>query len=118
MACQGADEKTFSDLGHAMTGRANGLHAVPIERKFLALFGVRPPVCAVIWTRLEVKRMGKAEPIHLLWALLLLKVYASEEVLTVITKVDRKTFRKWAWVLIDAISTLPMVCCFEKLCKS
>jgi hypothetical protein len=41
---------------------------------------------------------SSARPRHLLWALVFLKVYASEDVhCCLVGYVDAKTYRKWAW---------------------
>lgn len=47
-----------------------------------------------------------AMPVHLLWGLMLMKVYATEDVLANIAKATEKTFRKWAWAFIDALADL------------
>ena len=47
------------------------------------------------------------QPKHLLWALMLLKLYAAESVLrTLAGGVDEKTYRKWAWLYVYEISDL------------
>ena len=50
-----------------------------------------------------------AEPKHLLWALLFLKVYASEQVIRKFTGADEKTSRKWIWLFIGYIEELKIV---------
>jgi hypothetical protein len=48
-----------------------------------------------------------ARPKHLLWALLLLKVYGTETLLSsFVGGVTEKTYRKWAWCFIDGIAKL------------
>ena len=47
-----------------------------------------------------------AKPVHLLWALMLIKIYATEDVLSGIAGVTEKTYRKWAWKFIKAVSDL------------
>jgi len=57
------------------------------------------------------------KPIHLLWGLMLIKVYATEEVLSGIVGVTEKIFRKWAWKLKKEISALSysLVSCDGKI---
>ena len=48
-----------------------------------------------------------AKPEHLLWALLLLKNYGTEQVnIRLIGGKDAKTFCKWSWSLVTCISAL------------
>ena len=49
-------------------------------------------------------------PCHFLWSLILMKIYGKERNLcTLAGGVDTKTFRKWAWLYIDAITDLELV---------
>jgi len=44
---------------------------------------------------------------HLLWALMFLKSYGKEKVMSALAGgVDPQTFRKWVWIFIEAISYL------------
>jgi hypothetical protein len=47
-----------------------------------------------------------AKPVHLLWGLMLLKLYDNESVNCSTAGVDETTFRKWSWVFVEAISDL------------
>ena len=47
-----------------------------------------------------------AYPSHLLWALLFLKVYSMEAVLSGMIGINEDNYRKWAWHLIDKVSYL------------
>lgn len=79
---------------------------------FYSHFGTSPDTCLLLWQKCTFPPDMK--PCHLLWALLFLKLYATEEVLSNIAGSTRKTFRKWAWIVIEAISKLgPKVvsCC-------
>ena len=49
-------------------------------------------------------------PVHMLWALLVLKMYGTGDVLSVLAGTDRKTMRKWSWQFIAPISYLDVVC--------
>ena len=74
------------------------------RRKFKAYFGVTPAICADIWEMVNPQELISvhARPVHLLWGFMLLKVYATEEVLSGIAGVTEKTFRIWAWKMIRA----------------
>lgn len=100
---------TFIYLGHGMTGRAVGLHSVEQRRRFHALFGISPAMCCLVWTKLADQLQKGTQPMHLLWGLLFLKTYATEEVMCTITQTDRKTFRKWSWSVVTEISNLDVV---------
>ena len=75
------------------------------NRKFKAHFGVTPEVCAEVWY--SIKKPTNARPKHLLWALLFLKLYETEDVLIAKLQVkSRETLRKWVWVMVQAIAGL------------
>jgi hypothetical protein len=82
-------------------------HATEMAR-FHATFGTSPEVCSILWEMLEPQKEinSYAKPPHLLWGLMFLRLYCSERVNRMIVEVDEGTFRKWAWLIIDAISYL------------
>lgn len=88
------------------------------ERKFRALFGCSTEACQDLWKITFGYQKVGTQPKHLLWALLQLKVYATEDVLAALIGCDRKTFRKWVWPMIRAIrKAAPAVvslCCFSQ----
>jgi hypothetical protein len=98
----------FADLGFAMTNRSNRGSALLELRRFHAFFGVDPETCALLYDFVGVNvDINGAKPVHLLWALPFLKVYAAEEILcALVGGVDPKTFRKWAWYFVGAIASL------------
>ena len=71
-------------------------------RSFKARFGCSPDVCSVLWEMMSNRRSKPRNmiPKHLLWALLFLKTYNSETVLSGVLGIERKTFRKWVWTVI------------------
>ena len=80
-----------------------------VQRRFRATFGLTSDDCCDLWERLSCSDCvsRKSQPFHLLWALMLMKVYVSETVLAALAGgVDEKTFQKWAWMFIHAISML------------
>lgn len=72
------------------------------HRLFRALFGCPPLVCVDLWETCSFTR-GTA-PKHMMWSLLFLKVYATEDVLCSILRCCRRTFRKWLWPTVLAIA--------------
>ena len=77
-------------------------------RRFKAHFGATPSICAEIWEMLNPNELicPKARLEHLLWGLMLIKIYATEEVLAGIAGVTEKTYRKWAWTFIENVAGL------------
>ena len=53
--------------------------------------------CCWYWADPDAPDDKIAEPVHLLWALMLLKIYSTEVVLSGLCGVDEDTFCKWAW---------------------
>jgi hypothetical protein len=91
----------------------------------MSCFGAESEVVADLWMRINPKktmpRGAKAK--HIMWTLYVLKLYNVEEVN--IQNIDgnpvEKTFCKWVWLFIGAISTksfqwLVSHCCFLYLC--
>ena len=85
------------------------------DRRFCAIFGCGPLVALVLSGMVLTEPMvvSGATVVHMLWALMFLKVYGNETTMSTMAGVDEKTFQKWAWVLIEAISDLEssVVCC-------
>ena len=82
--------------------------------RFCAMFGTTPRIFEKVWNRLSpystMDNGVKAK--HLLWALLFMKVYATEHIHASLAGCCEKTFRKWAWKFVNTISYLDseMVC--------
>jgi len=79
------------------------------RRQFVALFGTTSSVCVRAWNLILRNCSPPPQPIYLLWGLLLLKVYATETVLSSMAGVSEKTFRKWAWTAIECLAEIPVV---------
>ncbi len=77
-------------------------------RKFKAHFGVSSRICEILWNR--INRPRHILPKHLLWALLFLKSYNTENIMSTILKHDEKTIRLYVWTVIDLLADLPVVC--------
>ena len=77
-------------------------------RRFKAFFGVKPAISSDVWSLLVGHNLTppKAEPMHLLWALLFLKVYGTEEVNAGLIGHDPDTIRKWVWLMVKALHDL------------
>jgi hypothetical protein len=77
-------------------------------RDFKGSFGCSPLVMKKCWgllmTLCELEK--GVTPNHLLWALFFLKVYACESTNVALAKCDHKTYRKWSWMIVNAISDL------------
>lgn len=74
------------------------------RRKYITHFGIDPVVTSKVWDLIKPVISHKTKPSHLLWALLLLKTYNSEEILSSLVGRTPKTFRKHAWYIIESIS--------------
>ena len=65
-------------------------------RKFRAHFGTTPQICEKLWKMLDpcdqINERAKLK--HLLWALVCMKVYGTETVLSSLVGVSEKTFCK------------------------
>ena len=103
-------ESTFVVASAPLLGRSIAKSTEHVSyRRFRAFFGVSPTVCVEAWLKLNGSLPEGARPVHLLWACMFLKVYATEEVHSSIAQVDAKTFRKWSWLLIRKLAELQMV---------
>jgi hypothetical protein len=88
-------------------GNKNTVSSVE-NRRFRGQFGTTPEICAILWDMIsphEIMPTG-VKCCHLLWALMFMKLYASEHVLCSMANCDEKTFRKWAWMFVSALGDL------------
>ena len=80
------------------------------ERRFRACFGAPSKVVADLWNRIKANNPdipSGGKPKHLLWALVFLKVYSTEEIhCSIVGWPSAKTFSKWAWFFVDCIAEL------------
>jgi hypothetical protein len=88
------------------------------DRGFRSHFGCSSDVCSVLWQMMAVNRPNGMRPTHLLWALLFLKTYSTEDVLAERVGTTRKTYRKWVWTVVELIQALKprVVSCFVGRC--
>jgi hypothetical protein len=77
------------------------------DRRYCAsLFGVRVSLCPVIFQRSQLYLIHGLEAKHLLWGMIFMKVYATEDVAcAMLTCVTRNTYCKWYWIVIQAIAS-------------
>ena len=106
MATPSFPPAAFITASEPMLRRAPGLSIIVQRRRFRALFGATPSVCASAWGSMHASLPRAANASHFLWGLLFLKTYSSEHVSSAIAGVDEKTFRKWCWIIVSALSSL------------
>ena len=83
----------------ALTMMRKEVHSEAIfERRFRAMFGANLQVVTDLWCILP--HVNDGEPRHMLWALLFLRVYNTEELNALITSCSEKCFRKWSHTYI------------------
>ena len=95
--------KDFVSCGRLIMGGTSG--RIDTARKdFRAFFGITPDVCVLLWHVCDFDDDQYATVERVLWALMFLKVYATEPVLAALAKVTRKTYRKWVWYIVPKIA--------------
>ncbi len=93
----------FFELGFQFSKRVSTNSPSVGLRSFIECFGTTPEHCETLWNLLVDRHPPHAKPIYLLWMLLFLRHYETEEILHCHTGVDSRTFRKWTWTYIDLI---------------
>ncbi len=96
-------------LGLQLVGRSSDDY---LFRIFRSHYGCSPTVVMKCWDLMQTHKILPDEkglkPIHLLWALLFLKVYPTGTPLATMTKASEKTTRKWVWAMVESIAALEM----------
>ena len=120
--------RQFRFLGlSTFCGHGNGHNALPdsaLESKFVSLFGLTPDQTNQLWNL--VQKPEKGQPKHLLWTLYFIRQYDSTVFGCHLLGVSPKTWRKWVWAFVHAISALELVslvgwllcCCLVKSSSS
>jgi hypothetical protein len=109
------DEDTIRSIAQQMLGCNMEGSGVAFLRRFKAHFGVSPFIASCIWNRmldentLPTLKARPMMPKHLLWALMFLKLYSTEEVLCRKCGTTEKTFRRRVWLMLCSIATLDVV---------
>jgi hypothetical protein len=102
---------TFEDIGLALIGSKRGSLKIR-NRCYIAHFGMKPGLVAVIWRELvqsgwiKLLHVRPPKPEHLLWTLLFLNNYSVEEIHSSWVQCCETTFRKWAWFYAEGIASL------------
>ena len=102
------EEEVFLWYGRDIFYKSKGAAKETDWIRFKATFGTTPTVCCIIWDLLITTEYlpDNGRPFHLLWALMFLNLYCAESVHAALADCDEKTFRKWSWLFVDAISYL------------
>lgn len=103
-----ASVQNFWRLGHKYTDHkiSTGSYLIGM-RRYKSMFGVSPSICFKIWKLLEIPPSIK--PIHLLWTLNFLKQYNTEHTSKAIFKINEKTYRKYVWIIVEALAEINVV---------
>ena len=112
---QSSLEDEILSVGRDIQNRSN--HRIGAEvvenRLFKEHFGISVAVTLIVWNLLVENDLvpEKGQMKHLLWTLVFLKVYPKQGPVCSIVggsdgAIDPKTFRKWVWAFIFAISYL------------
>lgn len=99
---------TFLLEGRRIMRHVSQISSAVEYRRFRGNFGTTPENCVILWDMITPNEsMPKGvKCCHLLWALMFLKLYASEHVLCSRAECDEKTFRKWVWLFVLALADL------------
>lgn len=117
-------EQYFALLGSefwtgGQIGRKPRLSNNLAARRHNEMFGCSPFLCSLLWAFMvdggHVTPRSGLCPIHLLWALMFLKLYCTESVFAALCGCNEKTFRKWIWKVIIIIAELDVVRIYTKL---
>lgn len=107
-------EQFFWTLGHKFTDHSPNLSLKQGSRRFKTFYGVSPRICSILWQLIEKIVSETCEPRHLMWTLSFLKQYHTETANRSNFEADEKTFRKYVWLLTDALAELHVVRIFDK----
>ena len=82
-----------------------------INRHFRAMFGVSSRTAHLLWIALDVDVLGPpgGKRTHLLWMLMFLKEYCTQDSLSGICWVTRKTFCHWIDIFLDHVANLNLI---------
>ena len=106
----------YEELGKTMLKRGpNAGTGLSFQRAYRELFGCGPRVCVTLWRHCDARLHNPgAKPVHVLYACLLIKVYATTAVLAAIAGCTTNTYSKWAWIYVLSIWRLrPRVVSFS-----
>ena len=87
-------------------------NSISFNRRWRAFFGCSVKVCVLLWDKLVKNKIISTKDhrhsyCHLLWALILLKVYDREAPLCkIVGGITEKTWRKHSWMFVGYLSNL------------
>lgn len=100
-------EDTFIHLATSLVSNLSFSYSPSVrDRRFRAHFGTSAEICSKLWTLSAAHRPRGVRPIHLLWALLFLKQYNTENVNAGVAACNELTFRRWCWIMVRALSEI------------
>ena len=102
------DAVVFETALRKLIGLERNLAEATIWRRCRSHIDVSFEVCSDVWKRLTLERLLplKAQPNHILWALLQLNMYELIDCLSTKLKVDPSTCHKCIWLMIRSIESL------------
>jgi len=112
MAATAIDSKLMVATARDVLGLDKKMNETLEDETFRSFFGASISIITELWNLLIPTLIGKvgykgAEPMHLLWALVHIKVYSTEAVhCRIVGWPDKKTYRKWTWHMLRKISDL------------
>lgn len=99
----------FVGLAQELFGRQLGRSSRTTDARFRSLFGTSAEVAAQAWGLVRASLPGTTHPRHLVWALLFLKCYPLEVVMSAMTGADESTVRYWVWLVVEALAKMKTV---------
>ena len=75
------------------------------NHQFWELFGCGPGFALNVWN-LIFEDFPEESIIHVMWALMFLKMSGKESAMSSMAGVDEKTYRKWVWIFVFKIADL------------
>lgn len=94
----------FWEYGCAINKHRSQIPNTQGMRRFLGFFGAKPVVCSKVWFLILFAIPTSTKPRHLLWALLFLRGYDTEEKNASAVGVDENTFRWWIKQLVPVLA--------------
>ena len=100
------DALAFLTLASPITHRTSNFLGDEARKEFKELFGISPQVCSFVWAFLVGHYVMIAKPMYFLCALMFLRHYTTERLLSSTFHLDEKTIRKHIWAIIDALAQM------------
>jgi hypothetical protein len=103
-----ATRRIQREADELLGGFGQHLASYTINRKHSAHFGSSICMTHLLWCMLDVSNEGPsgATITHLLWTLMFLKMYGTVDTLANKCRVDKNTYRKWTWLLLERLAEL------------